>query len=62
MQVRNPTNNRIEFYHYTDPAFAYVERGTKLRCGAAWYLHPDEVVRHFGDFYKLKAVYVERSA
>lgn len=56
MSITDPRNGRIYWFYYTDPAFVRVEPGTKVKSGSAYYLHEDEPVRNFADFWKLRVV------
>lgn len=56
MEVTDPRTNKVYHYYYTDPAFVRVEPGTRVRAGNAWYLHQDEPVRNFAEFWKLRIV------
>lgn len=52
MTIEDPRTGREVFY-YRSSAVAY---GTKLRCGNAWYVSPDERVGWWQDLERLKVV------
>lgn len=56
MEITDPRSGKVYHYWYTDPAFVRVQPGTKLKSGAAYYLHEDEPVRNFAEFWKLRTV------
>ncbi len=55
MNITDPRSGKEYHYYYTAPPVP-VERGTKLRCGNAFYLNFEEQVRNFAEFWKLRTV------
>lgn len=52
MSIECPQTGRIFFYHRSN----LVRYGTKLRCGNAWYIAPDQIVNWWKDLERLEVV------
>ena len=54
MTIEDPRSGRKVFY-WRDP-FNFVKYGTRVKCGNAFYLHKDQIIRWWQDFERLEIV------